>query len=259
MPNDTLWLECTSQTSPLGHLGAGNENRNVLVVTPNGGKLMRTPRSQAADNQQIRRALVTLAETGDATAEVQTRYTGNQQDHVRWALAKSTPREREDWLREEIKVPSFRLVSADFSEVNGKRLEITLPVKLDLPRFAARSGMRLFLRPNLMERRQDAPPEVRERKQPVELDYAFLDTDTISYELPANFIIEAAPPVVALETSFGSYNATTMLRDNTLEYVRRLEIRETRLPAAQYEAYRKFMADVVKADHAQIVLVRKIN
>jgi len=259
MAQDTLWLECTSQTSPLGHLGAGNENRNVLVVTPNGGKLLRTPRSKAADNQQIRRAVVTLAETGDAAAEVRTRYTGNQQDHVRWALAKSTPREREGWLREEIEVPSFRLVSADFSEVDGKRLEITLPVKLELPRFASRSGTRLFLRPNLMERWQNVPPEVKERQQPVELDYAFLDTDTISYQLPANFIIEAATPVVALETAFGSYKAATTQRDNTLEYVRRLEIRETRLPAAQYEAYRKFMADVVKADHAQIVLVRKIN
>jgi transglutaminase-like putative cysteine protease len=259
MAQDTLWLECTSQTSPLGHLGAGNEDRNVLVVTPNGGKLMRTPRSKAADNQQIRRAVVTLTETGDATAEVRTRYTGNQQDHVRWALAKSTPREREDWLREEIEVPSFRLVSADFSDVDGKRLAITLPIKLELPRFASRSGMRLFLRPNLMERWQNVPPEVKARKQPVELDYTFLDTDTISYQLPANFIIEAAPPVVALETSFGSYKASIMLRDNTLEYARRLEIRESRLPATQYEAYRQFIADVVKADRAQIVLVRKIN
>ena len=41
--------------------------------------------------------------------------------------------------------------------------------------------------------------------------------------------------------------------------MRRLEIRETRLPANQYEAYRKFIADVVKADHAQIVLVRQPN
>lgn len=259
LAKDTLWLECTSQTSPLGHLGAGNEDRNVLVVTSNGGKLMRTPRSKAADSQQIRRAVVTIQETGDGVAEVRTRYTGNQQDHVRRALAKSTPREREDWLREAIEVPAFRLVSADFSDVDGKRTDITLPVKLELPRFAARSGTRLFLRPNLMERWSNVPEEVKERRQPVELDYAFLDTDTISYHLPAGFALEAAPAAVALTTSFGSYHAASVLHDNQLEYTRRLEIRETRLPAAQYEAYRQFIADVVKADHAQIVLVRQGN
>jgi hypothetical protein len=260
LAKDTLWLECTNQTSPFAHLGADDEDRNVLVVTPAGGKLIRTPASKSADNQQIRRAVVTLSETGDAVAEVRTRYTGNQQDRVRWALAKSTPRERENWLREEIDVPSFRLVSADFSAAEGKRAEIALPIKLDLPRFASRSGMtRLFLRPNLMERRKYIPPEVKERKQPVEFDYAYLDTDTISYHLPANFSIEAAPPVFALETPFGSYHAATVLNAGTLEYVRRLEIREPSLPADQYEAYRQFIAEVVKADNAQVVLVRKAN
>jgi hypothetical protein len=258
MAKDTLWLECTSQTAPFGHLSAGNEGRNTLVVTPEGGKLIRTPHSKSTDNQQIRRAVVALSETGDGIAEVRTRYTGNQQDRVRWALAKSTPRERESWLREEIDVPSFRLVSADFSDAEGKRAEITLPIKLELPRFASRSGAaRLFLRPNLMERRKYIPPEVKERQQPVELDYAYLDTDTISYRLPSNFGIEAVPPTFALETSFGSYHASTVLNEGTLEYVRRLEIREHALPASQYEAYRQFIADIVKADNAQVVLVRK--
>jgi hypothetical protein len=257
---DTLWLECTSQTSPFAHLGAANEDRNVLLVTPEGGKLIRTPKSKSTDNQQIRRAVVTLSETGDAVAEVRTRYTGNQQDRVRWALAKNTPRERENWLRDEIDVPSFRLTSADFSAAESKRAEMTLPIKLELPRFASRSGVaRLFLRPNLMERRKYIPPEVKERQQPVEFDYAYLDTDTISYHLPANFSIEAAPPIFALETPFGSYHASTALNAGTLEYVRRLEIRERALPADQYEAYRQFVADVVKADNAQVVLVRKTN
>jgi hypothetical protein len=255
---DTLWLECTSQTSPFAHLGAANEDRNVLLVTPDGGKLIRTPKSKSTDNQQIRRAIVTLSETGDAIAEVSTRYTGNQQDRVRWALAKNTPREREDWLRERIGVPSFRLTSADFSDVENKRLEVVLPIKLELPRLASRSGTaRLFLRPNLMERRNYVPPEVKTRQQPVDLDYAYLDTDTISYRLPANFGIEAGPPIAALETSFGSYHASTTLRDGILEYVRRLEIRASSLPADQYDAYRKFIAEVVKADNAQVVLVRK--
>jgi hypothetical protein len=258
MEKDTLWLECTSQTSPLGHLGAGNENRNTLVVTPAGGKLVRTPASKSTDNQQIRRAVVMLNETGDAVAEVRTRYTGNQQDHVRWALAKNTPREREDWLREKIDVPSFRLTGVDFSDVESKRTEIVLPFKLELPRLASRSGAtRLFLRPNLMERWKHTPPEVKTRQQPVDLDYAFLDTDTISYRLPAGFIIEAAPPVAALETPFGSYHASTSLRDGVLEYVRRLEIRASSLPVGQYDAYRKFITEVVKADNAQVVLVRK--
>jgi hypothetical protein len=259
MAKDTLWLECTSQISPFGHLGAGNENRNVLMVTPEGGKLIRTPKSKASDNRQIRRAVVTLSETGDAKAEVRTLYTGNQQDRVRGALAQSSPLDRENWLRDDIDIPSFRLLNVDFSAVEGKQPEVHLPVTLDLPRFASRSGTRLFLRPNLMERWTQIPPTVKERKQPVELDYAFLDTDTISYRLPASFTVEAIAAPVSIETPFGSYQAAAAFREGALEYVRRLEMRGGFYSASQYEAYRQFRSDIVRADNMQIVLVRKPN
>ncbi len=257
---DTLWLECTSQTMPFGHLGMSNEDRHVLVVTPAGGKLVRTPKSKSRDNQQLRRALVTISETGDARSEVRTHYTGNQQDRVRGALAQSSPQAREDWLREEINIPSFRLIKADFSEVEGRQKEIALPVSLELPRYATRSGARLFFKPNLMERWKTVPAAVEERKQPVDLSYAYIDLDSVSYQLPPGYAVEAAPAPVKVETPFGSFYASADFKsEGRLEYVRRLELRENKLPAEQYEAYRKFVAEIVKADGMQVVLVRKGN
>jgi hypothetical protein len=255
---DTLWLECTSQTMPFGHLGMNNEDRNVLVVTPGGGKLVRTPKSCAADNQQLRRASVRISATGDGRGEVRTRYTGNQQDRVRHALAQSTPQDREDWLREEIAIPGFRVLQADFSEVQTRQKEITLPVSLELPRYATRSGARLFFKPNLMERWKTVPPAVKTRTQPVDLSYSYIDLDSISYQLPEGYAVEAAPAPVKVEASFGSYYASADFKsEGRLEYVRRLELRENKLPPEQYEAFRKFAAEIVKADGVQVVLVKK--
>ncbi len=260
LEQDTLWLECTNQVIPFGHLGMSTEGRNALIVTPSGGKLVRTPKSKAKDNQQARRALVTLNEIGDGRVEVRTRYTGNQQDRVRQALAQKSPQEREDWLRREIDIPSFRLLKADFAEVESKLKEITLPVSLELPRFASRSGTRLFLKPNLMERWKHVPPALKERTQPVDLSYAYIDLDSVSYQLPPNYAVEAAPLPTKIETSFGIYHAAAEFKgESKLEYVRRLEMRESKLPAEQYEAYRKFIAEIVKADGMQVVLVRKNN
>ncbi len=254
---DTVWLECTSQTTPFGHIGASNEDRNVLVITADGGKIVRTPQSRSVDNQQIRRANVFIDETGHGRAEVTTRYTGNQQDRVRSALAHSSPRDREEWLRERIDVPTFQLVNADFSDVEARNPEITLAYKLDMPRYASQSGPRMFIRQNLMERWSRVPPEVKNRTQPVDLSYAYVDVDSISYQIPTGYAIEAAAPPVLIEKPFGSYSGTSELRDGVLNYVRRLEILYSRLPAEQYAAYREFIGDVVKADRAQVVLVRK--
>ncbi len=258
LARDTLWLECTNALMPFGRVGSGNEDRHALVVTPEGGKLLRTPRSQAGDNQQIRQAWVLIDPAGNASAEVRTRYTGNQHVRVRSALAHSAPREREDWLRRQITIGSFQITSVDFSGLERKSSEITLPLTLTLPRFAAVSGSRMFVCPNLLERRKYVPPAMPDRKHPVFLNYAYLNVDSIHYSLPEGFAIEVLPEPVKLTTSFGSYEAATVvLEQGALLYVRRLEMRANRLPAQQYEAYRQFLAGVVKADAAQVVLVRE--
>ncbi len=257
MQADTLWLENTSQTIPFGHLGTFTEDRYALLVKPEGGELVRTPRSRAQDNQQVRHAQVRLTATGDAMADVHTRYTGNQQDRIRNALATRSPRDREEWLHEDIDVPSFEVVRIDFSSVDARALSVELPLALKLPRYAARTGKRLFLPVNLMERWSAVPPPVEERTQPVKyFPYPFVDTDTIRYALPEGFVVEAMPDPVEVETAFGRYRAEVVLEpDGTLAYHRRVAITEATCPPELYDTFRDFMRQIAQADRAQVVLV----
>ena len=258
LAQDTLWLECTSQISPFGFLGTSTEDRNALLITPSGGKLVRTPKSTAADNQQVRHARITVGANGDGRGEVRTLYTGNQHDRVRGALANKTPQEREDWLRHEIDIPGARFVKTDFASLEKKTPEVALPLTVELPRLASRSGTRLFLKTNLLNRWKTVPPALEKRTQPVALSYRFIDLDSISYELPAGYGVEAAPAPVKIDAPFGSYYAAAdFKKDGALVYVRRMEMRASKLPPEQYEAYRKFRADIVKADAMQVVLVKQ--
>ncbi len=255
---DTVWLENTSQTMPFGHLSTFTEDRYALLIKPEGSHIVRTPRSRAEDNAQVRHARVKLAATGDAVADVHTRYTGNQQDRVRQALATSSGREREEWLHNHVDLPSFEVVSVDFSEAEAHAKTLSLPLTLKLPRYAARTGRRLFLQVNLMERWSDVPPSSdEERNQPIEyFPYAFIDTDTIRYELPDGFDIETMTLPVSLETSFGRYESKIVMEpDGTLAYYRRLEVTETQCPAEGYDAFRDFLRQIAQADRAQVVLV----
>ncbi len=255
---DTLWLECTSQTIPMGHIGASNESRYALLVAPDGGVLVRTPGSTAAENCQIRNASVMLSTSGGATAEIHTTFGGNQQDYARQGLGDATPKERETWMNDHIEIPVFNLQQMDFSRLDTKQSSYGFDVKLQLPRFASVAGRRLLFQPNLMEKRTYVPPPDTARKHPIVHSYAYLDIDTVVYTLPDGCEVEALPKPVAIETPFAKYASTVLITDpRHIRYTRRLEFSETELPAKTFNDYRKFLQDVVQADKASAALVRK--
>ncbi len=73
---DTTWLECTSNTQAFGVLGAFTENRNALIITEDGGKLVSTPRSKAEENQLNSEAHIILDADGGAKAKIKMLSTG---------------------------------------------------------------------------------------------------------------------------------------------------------------------------------------
>lgn len=258
LKNDTVWLECTSQSAPFGHVGQSNEDRYALLVAPHGSALVRTPSSTAADNKQERKAIVRLSSVGTAAAQIHTSFTGNQQDCVRHGLHDATPREKEEWLKENLDIPVFTIKSADFFMVSNEQKTAGMLLELNLPQFAAVAGSRLLFQPNLMERNTYVPPVLATRKHPVVHSYPYLDIDTVTYRLPEGFVVEALPKAAEVKTAFASYQSNIIQSDaQMLRYTRRLEMNLKELPAERYAEYRKFLLDVVQADKASAAIVRK--
>lgn len=256
LPKDTLWLECTSQDDPAGYAGRFTGDRHALLVTPEGGKLVSTPRYAAADNGQFRRTRVTLTPEGDATAEVVTRYTGLQHDTRRAVRSQLSPDEQREWLYKQIKVPSFDLTRFALQPDAQGQPALTETLALTVRKCAARSGTRLFLTPNLLTAWSSLPPATP-RSTDFVTPMSFVDTDTVSYRLPAGFAPEFLPDPVRLESKFGRYEASLRVADGTLTYLRRMEMQRATFPPGAYGEFVEFCRKIAKADRTQVVLVKK--
>ncbi|MGE5401124.1 MAG: DUF3857 domain-containing protein [Ignavibacteriales bacterium] len=258
LKQDTIWLECTSQTIATGHLSWATENRTALMITPEGGILVQVPASISRQNVQQRNITAKINPTGSLNAEGSVKWSGDQQDYVRNELVEATPEERERWVTSSLEVPEARLESYKMTGLETREPEIKMSVGLFLPKYASQSGKRMFFQPNLMERRTSVPRDVVLRVSPVRVKYPYYDVDSVYYNIPAGYAVEAIPAEVNLASSFGNFNSKTRVMNDTLiVYTRMLEIKAYSVPALNYAEYRQFFADVVKSDRAQIVLVKK--
>lgn len=258
LKEDTVWLECTSQIMPAGNIGWNNENRNALMITPEGGVVVKTPVSKSDKNLQTKNFEVTITPRGLADAKGNIVWSGNQHDYVNPVYKDYPPAEKEKWIKNLPNVPDVKLNEYIFNPSTELESGIELNLDISFPKYGSVTGNRIFFHPNLMERKFTAPKAVGERLSPVRITYPYLDIDSILYNLPPDYMIEAIPDEVNINSSFGEFSSKMeKVGDETLLFIRSLEVRENFIPAENYSDYQKFFSDVVKADKSQVVLVKK--
>ncbi|GAC1373557.1 MAG: hypothetical protein NVSMB30_15640 [Hymenobacter sp.] len=255
---DTLWLEGTSQTEAFGYMGSFTGNRHALLLTPQGGKLVATPRYGAQENRQERRIDLFLDAVGGATATARTLRTGQEQDLYAQLLHELGPVEQKKYVSDRLKLPTFSLTKFNLTAAPaGSAPGVVETLGLALPGFALPSGKRVFVNPNLLSRLPALPPQVGERQTALWLPRASLHADTVRLHLPAGFHPETLPAAVQFSTAYGTYASQYLaLPDGTVQYVRRLELKRGQLPRTAYAGYQDFRRKISVADKAQIVLLK---
>ncbi len=259
MKQDTLWLECTSQIESAGFSGSFTGDRHALLITPEGGKLVKTQAYTAKDNLQSRTAAVKLDETGNGMAQIQTRYTGVEHEDHRDIIHSLSPEEQRKWLYRNIDIPAFDVKSYSFDLKKGRMPEVNETLELNLRQCVTVSGKRMFLTPNLMNRWASVPQNTGKRQWDVVRSTAYTNIDTVVYEMPAGYTLEFKPNDTHYATEFGNYSASVQVEEQRIIYTRVLEMHKGRFKPEVYAAMVEFMNNVYKADMQQLVFVKNVQ
>jgi len=260
VPNqtDTLWLECTSQTNPFGYLGTFTDNRHALMVTEEGGKIVKTPHYSANTNTQVTVANVTLDVTGNAKAKVVTNYSGLQYENngLSFVLNYSSDQQKK-WIQKNTRIPSFDVGQFSLVDKRGKIPTAVVKLDLTLNKYASVSNKRIFVTPNLLNRSSFIPEKVENRKTPFVIKMGYTDIDTIKFQIPENIYPEFLPPDSKFTSRFGTYEAGFKLEQGSLIYFRRMTRKDGEYPAEAYQELIDFYKSINKADNAKLVFLSK--
>lgn len=256
MKNDTMWLECTSQTVPAGFQGSFTGNRKALLVDETGGYLVKTKSYGLNENQQHRKITAKVNEEGNAEVEVQSLYKAMKSE-LRHALIHAYSKEKIlEFLNNKLDLPSYTVNSCDYTENKSELPSVTENLKISLRNYASVSGKRLFITPNIMTK-SNVKSSSKPRTLDIVLKEAYRNVDTVEIDVPAGYEPEALPDNVKLKTKYGSYTSSVKFENNKIIYLRTLEQFTGRYPASEYKDYAAYFDAIYKADRAKVVLVKK--
>lgn len=251
--NDTIWLECTSQTTPCGYMSNFTAGRKVLNITSEGGRVVNTPLLTANQNCQLCNAELEVGADGSLKGTVKTKYRGYQYDNVSHMLTESK-KEQEKALYDEISVTGLTITDVRYDVVKDKIPQALETITLTTPTFASKSGTRLFIPLNIFNQVKTIPSQVENRRMPVYRAYAYVDKDSVVMRLPKGFKPESTPRGKTLSSEFGEYTSTVVLKEDQLCYTREFKMNRGTWPKDRYPALVEFYSSVVKADNLKLVL-----
>ena len=254
---DTIWLECTSQTLPMGYLSGFTSNRNALLVDENGGTLVHTPVYRKNDNLQTRKIAASINEEGKLTATINTRYKAQQQDELHGMLEAISKEKVGEILKTQLNLPSYDVTKFDYNDEKGPLPVVNEMLELTANNFCTISGKRLFITPNILNKSSLKITGAAIRKFDVKLPAAFIDIDSVEINMPARYTPESIPANVSLDTKFGTYDCNLKVSPGKIIYIRNLQRNSGRYPATDAVALADFLLKIYTADRATVVLVKE--
>lgn len=257
MGKDSIWLECTSATNEFGVLGSFTENRNALLITEDGGKLVPTPRSKAEENVFAVKTTVLLKDDASGTAISNIITTGEyKQDFLNY-IADQKKDEQKKYIVQRIGYIQPDQFTITYDKINRQAPTI---LQLDIekiPDFTA--GNKFFLNPRIYKIWGYSLPKAENRTQDYYFEHPFTKIDTTIYQLPQGFIVETLPKAKNLQYEYGSFTASYQYNEalQQVTILAKLVLNEFKIPAPRFTATKKFFNDVMSEYQEKIVIRKK--
>ena len=209
---DTVWLECTSADAPAGYLGNFTEDRLGLMLTPDGGKLIRTPVVSDKENQLCRFVQASLNDDRSYSMQIRGIYNGSYCDQLMAGVQHKSAAALQQYLDNKFLLSSYNVTSMHYTPAEGESAPRWIEqLSLTAGNMVSGSGKYFFVNINLLplELPDTEPEDIRNERFTVAQWSAIKDTFQI--QLPKNFVPGHLPEAVSITAAFGSYQRAMVL------------------------------------------------
>jgi hypothetical protein len=254
LQSDTVWLECTNQSVPFNYLGSFTCGRHVLLLTPEGGKLVRTP-DYSKEQNIIRTTGTFLFNTaGTSSARIRTSYSGCYFGDFSSSFALQSEDEMKKALYESMDYPDCAVTSTEYREQKSENPIAEFQYQINIKGFGTSNGKELLFSPSV-SKMEFLPKDTILLRVPV----SDITIDSLTYWMPPNYTIGSMPENISIKCNFGSYNYSIKTEGEKIIFYRKLELGKRLITEKDYYAFRDFVNNIARADRGIIILNRPAN
>jgi len=255
--NDTTWLECTSNKTSFGKLGPFTENRNALLITDEGGKLVNTPKSSPDANRFNSEVHIALQPDGSAKTHVKILSTGEYRFIYLSSAAAKLDDQREFWLKDlGIKQPS--VFDFELGKDNDDTKQIDLSLEYD--KFCdVMTADKQFYRPLAFPLWHNTVPAAEKRNSDFYFDFPLQKSCITTIDLPAGYEVETMPANASLKFTYGNYDVSYVYNKDKNQVIStaKFVLNNQVIPATKYTEMQEYFDNIAKAQNKKLVIHKK--
>lgn len=240
--NDTLYLECTSKTLPLGYIHTSIQGRKALLVSENNSRLINIP-SLTPENVLCNSTSSTTISTntyGQTSTTVTSR--GSDFEESSYVVLNTNKSDCEKYFIKNI-------VSKN---IERPTLDIPTPVRdslyyrFDVKGYTSSSLFKIMGKNiSIVANSLSIPTleSIESRKRDVQINYPIYETDNCTYEIQGQ-TIDKTPQNIEIESPYGKYSVKYTLSDNKLNVSKSLLLKSGRYSIEEYPDFFNFIQKI---------------
>ncbi len=255
---DTLWLECTSMTSPFGYTGIFTDDRPVLLLTETGGKLVRTKTYNCNENIKTTVAEVTITPDGkDVNASVNIAGKGLFYEQSEPLLVHD-PVKKKRAVLDNLNIPSIELGHFEITEQRDRCPAIVQNLIFTQRNYLQPLGSRFMLPLGFGSTEKTTISTFTKRKFDVYIRRNEAEKDSIVFIVPVDYVVENTPAKEEIKTKYGEYHIETKVEGNRIIFCRYFSLNKGCYPVEEYNDFIGFKNLCISKDKNAKCTLRKL-
>jgi hypothetical protein len=254
--NDTLWLECTSQSNPFNYWGTFTNGKHALVCDFENSYIAQTPQFEHHTNF-VNQSSKVIVQDGKLIVNMERQLFGEAFEKVKNNLKYNSDKDVIDIATKTLPFKNYSLTNVKYHEINMDGLTgYNETLQLTFSNNIQAYGSNLIITPfnKFIETQFQLNTN---RQNPISVLYNYKITDTTQYNIPEGFELEVLPDDFQASTRFGKFEVKYIQEENNLIISTFIELNKGLYSQTDYADFKSFINGIINSEN-QKILIKKL-